>query len=102
MYAIRSYYVFFLPLHAKQIFDVHTKEKKGDKIWEINKKIYKIALDFLLKGKYITLAVLIIFIFTSTFILLKSSKFQFFPVITSYSIHYTKLYEKICLNKEYQ
>jgi multidrug efflux pump subunit AcrB len=78
---------FFLPLHAKQIFDVHTKEKKGDKIWEINKKIYKTILDFLLKGKYITLAILIIFILASTVILLKSSKFQFFPDFDSTQVY---------------
>ncbi|XPV70241.1 MAG: efflux RND transporter permease subunit [Halarcobacter sp.] len=78
---------FFLPLHAKQIFDVHTKEKHGDKIWEINKKIYKKVLDFLLKGRFISLSIMIIFILASSFLMLKSSKFQFFPDFDSTQVY---------------
>ena len=69
---------FFLPLHAKQIFNVHTKEKKADRIWEVNRKIYKTILDFMLRSRFVGLFAMVTLIIGSTIILAKSSKFQFF------------------------
>lgn len=70
---------FFLPLHAKQIFNVHVKEKKADKIWDWNKKVYRTILDFLLKKKYTSLIVMVISIIVLTVTIAMSSRFQFLP-----------------------
>jgi len=70
---------FFLPLHAKQIFNVHTKEKKADKIWNWNKKVYRTILSFLLEKKYISLFAMIISIILLTIFVAMGSRFQFLP-----------------------
>ena len=70
---------FFLPLHAKQIFNVHDKEKKADKIWDWNKNLYKKVLSFLLEKKYISLFAMVISIILLTVFIAMSSRFQFLP-----------------------
>ena len=69
---------FFLPLHAKHLLKVN---KKSDKIgiWEINNKIYNKVLSIALKGKYLSLFVLIVFIIGATAFFAKQTKFEFFP-----------------------
>jgi multidrug efflux pump subunit AcrB len=78
---------FFLPLHAKQIFNVHTKEKQADKIWTINKKIYKTILNFLLEKKYLALILMLVTIIGTTIFLAKNSKFQFLPDFDSTQVY---------------
>ncbi len=78
---------FFLPLHAKQIFNVHVKEKRSDRIWVINKKIYKTILNFLLRRKFIALFVMVVLIIGTTIFLAKSSKFQFLPDFDSTQVY---------------
>ena len=70
---------FFLPLHAKQIFNVHDKKKKADKIWDWNKKFYKKVLSFLLEKKYLSLFGMIISIILLTVFIAMGSRFQFLP-----------------------
>ena len=70
---------FFLPLHAKHSFKLNHQEKKSDKFWEINKQIYKNILNFVLKGKYIALVVLLGGIIVGTVTLGKMLKFEFMP-----------------------
>ncbi len=80
---------FFLPLHAKQILNVSHESKKSHKVWDFNKKLYKNILSFLLKGKYIALAVMVFIIISLTTILIKSSKFEFLPDFDSTQIYIT-------------
>ncbi len=70
---------FFLPLHAKDILKVDNKSKKSQKFWDFNKKIYENILSFVLKGKYFILVLFLFFIFSTTYFLIKSSKFEFMP-----------------------
>lgn len=70
---------FFLPLHSMQILKVSNESRRSHKVWDFNKKLYSKVLDFLLKGKYLTLVIMISVIFSITFILFKSLKFQFMP-----------------------
>jgi len=70
---------FFLPLHAKHLFKTNKKEKGSEKFWEKNKQIYKTILGFVLKWKYISFSVLVIFIFVVTFAFSKILKFEFLP-----------------------
>ena len=78
---------FFLPLHARQIFSVHTKVKKSDKIWEVNKKIYKIVLNFLLKRKFVALIIMVASILSATYFLAVNSRFQFLPDFDSTQVY---------------
>jgi len=78
---------FFLPLHANQIFDVNQKEKRSDKIWEVNRKIYKTVLNFLLKRRFFALLIMVATILTATVFLAMSSRFQFLPDFDSTQVY---------------
>ncbi len=78
---------FFLPLHAKQIFSVNKKEKRSDKIWEINKKIYRTVLSFLLKKKYIALVLMVGSMAITIVLLALSSRFEFLPDFDSTQVY---------------
>ncbi|QKF82219.1 efflux RND transporter permease subunit [Halarcobacter ebronensis] len=80
---------FFLPLHAMQIFKVSHENRKSHKIWDFNKNLYKNILQFLLKGKYLTLAALLFFIIFASVILIGSSKFKFLPDFDSTQVYIT-------------
>ena len=70
---------FFLPLHAKQIFNVHSKEKRADRIWQVNKKIYKTILAYLLKKRFLALFSMVLIILFSTVFVVSKSKFELLP-----------------------
>jgi len=70
---------FFLPLHAKQSFNINKDGEKSDTFWDKNKQIYKTILNFALKGKYIAITLLISFIIYSSISLVKILKFEFMP-----------------------
>lgn len=70
---------FFLPLHAKQVIDVHQKVKKSDHIWVWNKKVYRKILSFMLEKKYLSLFSMIAMIIFLTVSIAMNSKFQFLP-----------------------
>ncbi|WP_320034197.1 efflux RND transporter permease subunit [Halarcobacter sp.] len=80
---------FFLPLHAKELLKVSHEDRKSHKIWDFNKKLYHDILNFLLKGKYISLALLVFAIIAGTMILMKSSKFKFMPDFDSTQVYIT-------------
>ncbi len=80
---------FFLPLHAKQILKLNPDEKKSNQFWENNKLIYLKILSFMLKGKYISLAILVFTIIGLSAILIKNSKFQFMPDFDTTQIYVT-------------
>ena len=70
---------FFLPLHAKQIYKINLKKKKVDTLWVGIRSFYSKVLTFLLKGKYISLILMVASILIATFLFVKNSKFQFMP-----------------------
>lgn len=70
---------FFLPLHAKEIFKVHTHEKRSDIIWDWNKRFYKKVLNFLLQRRFIALFAMVGAIIGLTALLTLTSRFQFLP-----------------------
>ena len=78
---------FFLPLHAKHIFKTNIKEKKTDVIWEKSKQFYIWILSFVLKGKYISLFVMVLSILGLSVVLVKNSKFQFMPTFDNTQIY---------------
>ncbi|MCP4969885.1 MAG: efflux RND transporter permease subunit [Arcobacter sp.] len=80
---------FFLPLHSMQILNVSKEDRKSHKVWDFNKKLYSKILDFMLKGKYFSLLIFISVILGSTFLLIKSSKFEFLPPFDSTQIYIT-------------
>jgi len=70
---------YFLPLHAMHTFKLNKVDKKEIGFWEKIKNLYGDILEFLLKRKYISLFILVAFILSSTWYLLKNSKFEFMP-----------------------
>ncbi|TLP36232.1 efflux RND transporter permease subunit [Arcobacter arenosus] len=80
---------FFLPLHANQLLTVSHEDRKSHKVWDFNKNLYRNILSYLLKGRFLALIIFVFAIFASTFILIKSSKFQFLPDFDSTQIYIT-------------
>lgn len=80
---------FFLPLHAKQILHYDPAEKKSNTFWNTNKKIYKSILSFMLKGKYLTLIVLVTSIIGGSVYLFNKTKFEFMPEFDTTQIYVT-------------
>jgi len=78
---------FFLPLHARHLLKVNKNNNSSDSFWDKNKKIYKILLSFVLKWKYISLSLLLIFIFIGTVSLLKILKFEFLPTFDTTQVY---------------
>jgi len=80
---------FFLPLHSKELLKYNPKQKSSHKFWDSNKKIYKSILSFLVKGKYITLILLILSIIGASAFFLKKTKFEFMPQFDTTQIYIT-------------
>lgn len=80
---------FFLPLHAKEILIVNKAERKSHKIWEFNYTLYGNILAFLLKGKYITIFLMVALIILFSVIIFKNQKFVFMPSFDSTQIYIT-------------
>lgn len=80
---------FFLPLHSMQILNVSKEDRKSHKVWDFNKRMYSKILDFMLKGKYVSLIVFVSLILGATAILIKSSKFEFLPPFDGTQIYVT-------------
>ena len=80
---------FFLPLHSKELLKVDIKEKKTHKIWDYNYNLYGKILNFLLKGKYLSVFIMVIFIVLSSIFILKNQKFKFMPTFDSTQIYIT-------------
>jgi multidrug efflux pump subunit AcrB len=80
---------FFLPLHAKQLFKLNDKQRTSQRIWDVNKQIYKTILDTILKHRFKSLMILVVSIFVATFTLMKISKFQFMPTFDTTQVYIT-------------
>ena len=80
---------FFLPLHAQEILKVSHGERKSHKVWDFNYKLYGNILEFLLKGKYIAIILMIVSIIGASVIIFKTQKFQFMPTFDSTQIYIT-------------
>lgn len=80
---------FFLPLHAQEILKVSHGERKSHKVWDFNYKLYGNILEFLLKGKYIAIIVMVVSIIGASILILKTQKFQFMPTFDSTQIYIT-------------
>ncbi|PKN14510.1 MAG: AcrB/AcrD/AcrF family protein, partial [Deltaproteobacteria bacterium HGW-Deltaproteobacteria-24] len=80
---------FFLPLHAKQLYKINKEEKRSERIWEYNKKIYATILNYILYRKYKSLVVLVLSIIGLTVLFAKNSKFQFMPTFDTTQVYIT-------------
>lgn len=80
---------FFLPLHAKEILKVSKEERKSHKVWDFNYRLYGNVLDFLLRGKYLSVALMVGSILVATVMIFKTQKFEFMPSFDSTQIYIT-------------
>jgi multidrug efflux pump subunit AcrB len=80
---------FFLPLHAKEIFKVSKGDRKSHKVWDFNYRLYGKILDFLLRGKYITITIMVVSILGASVMIFKSQKFEFMPAFDSTQVYIT-------------
>jgi len=80
---------FFLPLHSKELYSFNAKEHHQEitPFWDINIRLYKRLLGYLLKRKRIALATIVIGIIMATVGILKITKFQLFPEFDSTQIY---------------
>lgn len=70
---------FFLPLHAKELFKVHTKTKKSDIFWIKSKIFYKKVLNYLLKKRFLGLISMVLIILSLIVVSAFNSKFTLMP-----------------------
>lgn len=70
---------FFLPLHAKEILKLKTKQKRNESWWKIFNEIYKKILSALFVYKKSVLIIFVILSFLFIGIMAKNTKFQLFP-----------------------
>lgn len=80
---------FFLPLHSKEILRVSKDERKSHKIWEFNYNLYGNILSFLLKGKYLTIFLMVALIIFFSVVIFKTQKFKFMPSFDSTQVYIT-------------
>ncbi|MDD2887611.1 MAG: efflux RND transporter permease subunit [Aliarcobacter sp.] len=80
---------FFLPLHSKEILRVSKDERKSHKIWEFNYNLYGNILSFLLKGKYLTIFLMVGLITVFSIVIFKTQKFKFMPSFDSTQVYIT-------------
>ena len=78
---------FFLPLHAKDILKVHTKEKRSDAIWKWNKDLYRRILNFLLRRRFLGLFAMVGSIVAITVALVMITRFQFLPTFDTTQVY---------------
>ena len=78
---------FFLPLHAKDILKVHTKEKRSDAIWKWNKNLYRRILNFLLRRRFLGLFAMVGSIVAITVALVMITRFQFLPTFDTTQVY---------------
>ncbi|MDD2291717.1 MAG: efflux RND transporter permease subunit [Aliarcobacter sp.] len=80
---------FFLPLHSKEILRVSKNEAKSHKIWDFNYNLYSNILSFLLKGKYLTIFIMLSLILFFTVVIFQTQKFKFMPSFDSTQVYIT-------------
>lgn len=82
----------FLPVHYKglsfKLFE-NKEEDFRDMFWKKLSAYYKKSLNFLMKKRYLSAIILVVFTFYTSYIFVKSSKFQLFPEFDAMSINIT-------------
>ncbi len=78
---------YFLPLHAKHTFKVNKNIQDKKSIWDKLKIKYNYLLNIVLKGRYISLLVLLGGIIVGSVLLAMSSKFEFMPKFDTTQIY---------------
>jgi len=81
---------YFLPLHAKELFTQRGGEKavtNESLFWKKFIAKYQTLLASLLSRKWLSLITLVLFIFFSTFAILKVTKFQLFPEFDAQQVY---------------
>ena len=80
---------YFLPLHAKELFSMGRRidHHIPSPFWDRAARVYASLLRTLLNYKDISLLLLVLGIVGSTYVMLKSSKFQLFPPFDSTQIY---------------
>jgi len=80
---------FFLPLHAKDILKVSKEDRKSHKIWDYNYNLYGSILEFLLKGRYLAIFLMLFIIIVGSVFIFKTQKFKFMPSFDAMQIYIT-------------
>ena len=80
---------FFLPLHAKDILKVSKEDRKSHKIWDYNYNLYGRILEFLLKGRYLAIFLMLFTIIVGSVLIFKTQKFKFMPSFDAMQIYIT-------------
>ncbi len=70
---------YFLPLHAKDILKPTKEASFTRRFWEKNYKIYAAILRPMVRHRYLSVFLMLLFIGSMTYILAKQSRFQLFP-----------------------
>jgi multidrug efflux pump subunit AcrB len=70
---------YFLPLHAHDFMRLRKETHSTHEIWEHLYRWYDSILHFVFRKKVLSLSLIVITIFASTALLLKTTKFQLFP-----------------------
>ncbi|BBG65606.1 RND multidrug efflux transporter [Hydrogenimonas sp.] len=70
---------YFLPLHAKDLLKPTKEASFTRRFWEKSYKIYAALLRPVIRHRYLSLFLILIFIGSTTYLLAKQSKFQLFP-----------------------
>ncbi|MBN2824475.1 MAG: efflux RND transporter permease subunit, partial [Campylobacterales bacterium] len=80
---------FFLPLHSKELYSLNAKDhhKEVTPFWDINMRIYKTLLHYLLVHKRIALTTMVVGIIVATIGIMKVTKFQLFPEFDSTQVY---------------
>nr|WP_321268454.1 efflux RND transporter permease subunit [uncultured Sulfurimonas sp.] len=88
---------YFLPLHAHDFLKVAHDESFTKRLWKKLSSWHSVALHFVFKRKWISLIVIVVSIFSLTFVFIKNSKFQLFPNFDNTQIY---VYGKVDINSE--
>lgn len=82
---------FFLPLHSKELYSFNAKDHHQEvtPFWDVNMRIYKKVLTYLLEHKRIALPIMVATIIMATMGIMKVTKFQLFPEFDTTQIYLT-------------
>ncbi len=88
---------YFLPLHAHDFLKVSKEGSFTKRFWDKMYKLYSRLLHFFFRRKIFSLVVIVVTIFSFTYIMVKNSKFQLFPDFDNTQIY---VYGKVNINNE--
>jgi len=88
---------YFLPLHAHDFLKVSKKGSFTKRFWNRLYLRYSQILHFVFRKKHISLFIIVVSILFSTYMMMKSSRFQLFPEFDNTQIY---VYGKVNINNE--